>query len=88
MKFNEFLQMPPEIPLNEWQKIINQKNKLEKQTHRYLEKYYDYEDALKVCEDEKGSERWIKWETKLENILKKYNTALNELTKIKNRYNL
>ena len=70
MTLQEFMACPRDIPMEDWEKAIEARHKKERKIRRLYEKVQECEDALEVLADEKGSDRWNKWNNRL--------TELNE----------
>ena len=58
MTLHEYLLKPILMSLEEYEKILKDKHKLEKQITRESNKIFDEEDALEILADEVGSERY------------------------------
>lgn len=58
MTLHEFLLKPIPMSLEEYEKILKEKHRLENQITRESNKIFDEEDALEILADEVGSERY------------------------------
>ena len=58
MTLHEFLQKPITMSLEEYEKFLKDKHKLENQITKESNKIFDEEDALEILTDEIGSERY------------------------------
>ncbi len=58
LTFAEFLVIPVGMDFKEYEKLLDDKRKLEKQITKASNDIYSEEDSLKVLEDEVGSERY------------------------------
>lgn len=58
MTLHEFLQKPVMMSLEEYEKFLKDKHKLENQITKESNKIFDEEDALEILADEVGSERY------------------------------
>lgn len=88
MTMTELLAMPKGMRFEEYEKLLDEKQKLEKQIRRASNTIFDEEESLEVLADEVGSERYNKHlvnkqkteakrekaKAKLEQIEKKLNT--------------
>lgn len=54
----EFLAIPVGMSFEEYEKLLNDKRKLEKQITKVSETIYSEEDSLEILADEIGSERY------------------------------
>lgn len=66
MTMEQFLAMPEGMSFQEWWQILDKQEKKEKRIRKLAEEIQECEDALDVLLDEEGSDRWIKWQEKLE----------------------
>jgi len=87
MTIAEMLVMPKEMDLLEYENLLKEKHKLEKQIRKASDTIFAEEDSLEILSDEVGSERYSKHlvskqkaeskreksQTKLEQIIKKLN---------------
>lgn len=60
MTLEELLAMPVGIDLNEYQNLLKEKKRLEKQIAKASNEIYNEEDSLEILADEIGSERYNK----------------------------
>lgn len=60
MTLEELLAMPVGIDLNEYQNLLKEKKRLEKQITKASNDIYREEDSLEILADEIGSERYNK----------------------------
>lgn len=60
MTLEELLAMPVGIDLNEYQNLLKEKKRLEKQIAKASNDIYREEDSLEILADEIGSERYNK----------------------------
>lgn len=60
MTLEELLAMPVGIDLNEYQNLLKEKKRLEKQIAKASNEIYNEEDSLEILADEVGSERYNK----------------------------
>ncbi len=58
LTFAEFLAIPIGMDFKEYEKLLNDKRKLEKQITKISNDIYSEEDSLEILADEKGSERY------------------------------
>lgn len=89
MTLHEFLLKPIPMSLEEYEKILKDKHKLEKQVTRESNKIFEEEDALEILADEVGSERYNehlamkqKAESKREKAQTKLNLLMEKLNKL------
>lgn len=65
MTLEQFMACPRDMSIEEWDAKLKRMQKLERKMSRLADKIQECEDALDVLSDEKGSERWHKWDNKL-----------------------
>ena len=80
MNLSEFMNIPVGMSIKEYESLLEERNKLEKQIRKASNKIYDEEDSLQVLADEVGSDRYNKhlenkqkWETKRDKALNRFN---------------
>lgn len=80
MKLSEFMNIPVGMSIKEYESLLEERNKLEKQIRKASNKIYDEEDSLQVLTDEVGSSRYnehmenkLKWESKRDSALNRLN---------------
>ena len=85
MKLSEFMNIPVGMSIKEYESLLEERNKLEKQIRKASNKIYDEEDSLQVLADEVGSNRYnehmkskLKWENKRDKALNRFN-QINKL---------
>ena len=60
MTIEELLNMPKGMSFEEYEKLLNDKRKLEKQIGKASDTIFEEEDSLEILADEVGSERYNK----------------------------
>lgn len=80
MKLSEFMNIPVGMSIKEYESLLEERNRLEKQIRKASNKIYDEEDSLQVLADEVGSSRYnehmeskLKWENKRDKALNRFN---------------
>ena len=82
MRLEEALSVPKGMDFVEYEKLLNEKKKLEKQINRLSNQIFDEEDSLEVLSDEVGSEKYNKHlqsKQKAEAKIDKAKEKLNEI---------
>ena len=85
MTLTEFLQMPKGLTMPQYEKLLQEKKRLEKQVKKLSLSIYDEVDALDILKDEAGSERHKKHLASLQDYTKKRDKAQNKLAKVLQR---
>ena len=82
MTLTDFLQIPAGLTITQYEKLLNQKQRLEKQIKKYSG-LIDFEvDALDILKDEAGSDRHKKHLESLQDYTKKRDKAQNKLAEV------
>lgn len=85
MNLGEFLACPKGMDLEEYDKLLNRKKKLEKKAYR-ISSEIDFElDALDVLENERGSVRWMKHAVRMKELKQELEKICNSIDDIKER---
>lgn len=86
LTFEEFLAIPKNMSFEEYEKLLDNKRKLEKQITKASNDIYSEEDSLEILADEIGSERYnrhlenkLKAEVKREKAQKKLRLIMERL---------
>lgn len=85
MTLEEVFAMPKGIMFEEYEKLINEKHKLEKQIRRASEIIFEEEDSLEVLEDEVGSDRYNKHLMRRQRAKSRREKAMLRYKEIENR---
>ena len=85
LTFAEFLAIPIGMDFKEYEELLNNKRKLEKQITKASNDIYSEEDALEILADEIGSERYNRHLTNKRKAEIKREKAQNKLKLIKER---
>ena len=76
MTLDEFFNIPKGMSMEEWEKELKRQKRQDRKKRKLSDQIQECEDALEVLEDEKGSDRWVKWNDRLTELQGK----LGELT--------
>ncbi len=71
MTLEEFMAIPKGMTIEDWDKELKRQKRLDSQFRRISDRICECEDALEVLADEKGSDRWNRWNTEREQLLTK-----------------
>ena len=85
MTLEELFAWPKGIMFEEYEKLINEKHKLDRQIRRTSDKIFDEEDSLEVLADEVGSDRYNEHLMKKQKLEAKREKAMIRFKEIEDR---
>lgn len=83
---SEFLAIPSGMSIEEWDKELKRQKRVDNKIRRISDRIFECDDALEVLADEKGSDRWNRWNTEREQLINQREQLIKKDENIRRRY--